>query len=135
MASPRTSHLAPLTLASFAALLSACAGGTAAEDTATTDTLETSDGPGDGDGDPTVGDGDPTGDGDPGGLDFPVGPDLVEVSHEREFRGVWVATVFNINWPSNSGLDVAAAQAELLDIIETCEAINLNAIVFQIRPE
>ncbi len=70
-------------------------------------------------------------------LDIPDEPmqGLVEVGHDREFRGVWIATVYNINWPSAQGLDVAAAQAELLDIIETVEAINLNAIVFQIRPE
>lgn len=93
---------------------------------------ETGDGDGDGDGD---GNGD--GDGDPTGPDLPPTPaqELVEVSHPREFRGVWITTVYNINWPSAQGLDIGAAQAELLDIIETAEAINLNAIVFQIRPE
>ena len=67
--------------------------------------------------------------------DLPPDQELVEVGHEREFRAAWVTTVYNINWPSAQGLDAGAAQAELLDIIETCEAINLNAIVFQIRPE
>ncbi|HLT38025.1 MAG TPA: family 10 glycosylhydrolase, partial [Enhygromyxa sp.] len=84
-----------------------------------------------------------TGDGDGDGedrdtasdLDVPPEHELVEVGHDREFRGVWVATVYNINWPSAQGLEVGAAQAELLDIVETVEAINLNAIVFQIRPE
>ncbi len=61
--------------------------------------------------------------------------ELVEVGHDREFRGVWVATVYNINWPSDAGLDQAAAQAELLTILDTMAAINLNAIVFQVRPE
>jgi uncharacterized lipoprotein YddW (UPF0748 family) len=82
------------------------------------------------------GDDDPDSDG-RSDLDIPPDPmqELTEVGHAREFRGVWVATVYNINWPSGQGLDVGAAQAELLDIIETVEAINLNAIVFQIRPE
>lgn len=62
-------------------------------------------------------------------------PELVEVGHAREFRGVWVTTVWNINWPSSQGLDQAAAEAELIEIVDTAEAINLNAIVFQIRPE
>lgn len=53
---------------------------------------------------------------------------------EREFRGVWVATVANINWPSKPGLSVSAQKAELLDILETAKANNLNAILFQVRP-
>lgn len=60
---------------------------------------------------------------------------LVEVGHAREFRGVWVTTVYNINWPSSQGLSAAAAQAELASIVDTAEAVNLNAIVFQVRPE
>jgi uncharacterized lipoprotein YddW (UPF0748 family) len=117
----------------LACLALACSEGTAHDDTSgPTSLTETGDGDGDpGDGD---GDGDP-GDGDGDAPDLPPEQTLVDVAHEREFRGVWVATVYNINWPSDAGLDVAAAQAELLDIIETCEAINLNAIVFQIRPE
>ncbi|KIG14476.1 putative glycoside hydrolase [Enhygromyxa salina] len=112
----------------------ACSQGTAHEDTSVTgSSAETN---GDGDGDPGDGDGD--GDSDTTGVsdlpDRPM-PELVDVDHEREFRAVWVATVYNINWPSNSGLDIGAAQAELIDIVETCEAINLNAIVFQVRPE
>ncbi|MCA9685809.1 MAG: family 10 glycosylhydrolase, partial [Myxococcales bacterium] len=61
--------------------------------------------------------------------------ELTEVSHPREFRGVWVATVYNINWPSNAGLSQAAAEAELIEIVDAAAAINLNAVVFQIRPE
>ncbi|NVB36726.1 family 10 glycosylhydrolase [Pseudenhygromyxa sp. WMMC2535] len=61
--------------------------------------------------------------------------ELVDVAHAREFRGVWVTTVYNINWPSSAGLGQVAAQAELIEIVEAAAAINLNAIVFQIRPE
>lgn len=119
----------------FCCLTLACSAGTAYETgntdptTSSSETGTSESGDGDGDGDPGDGDGDEP--------DIPAPPmqELVDVGHEREFRGVWVATVYNINWPSSSGLSVDAAQAELLDIIETCEAINLNAIVFQIRPE
>src|SRR4051794_40147312 len=31
----------------------------------------------------------------------------------REFRGVWVATVSNVDWPSKKGLPAAEQQAEL----------------------
>ncbi|WP_203328940.1 glycoside hydrolase family 10 protein [Candidatus Laterigemmans baculatus] len=59
-------------------------------------------------------------------------PELPEV--RREFRAAWVATVANIDWPSKPGLPVAEQQAEFLAILESCEELNLNAIVLQVRP-
>lgn len=52
----------------------------------------------------------------------------------RELRAAWVATVGNIDWPSRPGLDTWSQQAELLAILNKAVALNLNAIVFQIRP-
>ncbi len=52
----------------------------------------------------------------------------------REFRGVWVATVANIDWPSKPGLPTAQQQAELLKVFNDADKMNLNAIIFQVRP-
>src|SRR5688572_23772039 len=52
----------------------------------------------------------------------------------REFRGVWVATVANIDWPSKPGLATRQQQVELLKIMDTAAVMNLNAIVLQVRP-
>ena len=52
----------------------------------------------------------------------------------REFRAVWVATVANIDWPSKPGLATDAQKKELLAILDKCVELNLNAVVFQIRP-
>ena len=52
----------------------------------------------------------------------------------REFRGVWVATVTNIDWPSKPGLSTADQQAELRAILDKAQALHLNAIVLQVRP-
>jgi uncharacterized lipoprotein YddW (UPF0748 family) len=52
----------------------------------------------------------------------------------REFRGAWVATVANIDWPSKPGLPVEKQQAEFLAILEKALELKLNAIVFQVRP-
>ncbi|MEM1118024.1 MAG: family 10 glycosylhydrolase [Bacteroidota bacterium] len=52
----------------------------------------------------------------------------------REFRGAWVATVANIDWPSTPGLSTAAQQAELIAILDRAVDLGLNAIVFQVRP-
>ena len=52
----------------------------------------------------------------------------------REFRAAWVATVANIDWPSQSGLPVAQQQAEIIAILDHARRIKLNAIVLQVRP-
>ena len=52
----------------------------------------------------------------------------------REFRAAWVATVDNIDWPSRRGLPVAAQKAELIAIVERARALNLNALIVQVRP-
>ncbi|PHV12528.1 glycoside hydrolase family 10 protein [Chitinimonas sp. BJB300] len=52
----------------------------------------------------------------------------------QEFRGVWVATVANIDWPSQPGLPSAQQQAEIRAILDRVVALNLNAIVLQVRP-
>lgn len=53
---------------------------------------------------------------------------------KREFRGVWVATVANIDWPSKPGLPVAVQQQELLHLLDEHQQSGMNAIMFQIRP-
>ena len=52
----------------------------------------------------------------------------------REFRGVWVATVDNIDWPSRPGLPADSQRAELIRIFDRAVELNLNAIVLQVRP-
>jgi uncharacterized lipoprotein YddW (UPF0748 family) len=58
----------------------------------------------------------------------------VAVSHKREFRGVWVVTGWNIDWPSKRGLPVEQQQSELIQILDRIQALNFNALVLQIRP-
>ena len=52
----------------------------------------------------------------------------------REFRGAWVATVDNIDWPSRRGLPAAEQQRELRAMLDRAAALGLNAIVLQVRP-
>ncbi len=51
-----------------------------------------------------------------------------------EVRGVFIASVYNINYPSKPGLSANELQVELDNIISTCIEANLNAIYFQVRP-
>lgn len=52
----------------------------------------------------------------------------------REFRGAWIATVDNIDWPSEPGLPVDRQKAELRRMLDQAAALNLNAVLFQVRP-
>jgi uncharacterized lipoprotein YddW (UPF0748 family) len=52
----------------------------------------------------------------------------------KEFRGAWIATVHNIDWPSRKGLSAGAQQAELRAILDKVAALKMNAVVFQVRP-
>jgi len=53
----------------------------------------------------------------------------------REFRGAWIATIYNIDWPSSPGLSAAAQQAQLRAILDKLVALKMNAVVFQVRPQ
>lgn len=53
---------------------------------------------------------------------------------DSEVRGIYIATVTNINYPSKMGLSVDEQRAELDDIVKTTKEANLNAIYFQVRP-
>jgi uncharacterized lipoprotein YddW (UPF0748 family) len=53
---------------------------------------------------------------------------------EREFRGVWVASVSNIDWPSRRGLPVERQKAELIAILDRARELRLNAVILQVRP-
>ena len=63
---------------------------------------------------------------DPGRLDAPELP--------REMRGVWVATVANIDWPTEPGLTAGEQQAEADAILDQAKRLGLNSIILQVRP-
>ena len=52
----------------------------------------------------------------------------------REFRGAWIATVANIDWPSERGLSTDQQKDELVALLDRAQALGLNAVVFQVRP-
>ncbi|MCX8240385.1 MAG: family 10 glycosylhydrolase [Akkermansiaceae bacterium] len=52
----------------------------------------------------------------------------------REFRGAWVACVYNIDWPSRKGLGSNTQKAELRAILDRMSAMKMNALIFQVRP-
>ncbi|MEM7576014.1 MAG: family 10 glycosylhydrolase [Planctomycetota bacterium] len=61
-----------------------------------------------------------------------MSPDIPDVP--REFRAAWIATVANIDWPTKPGLTTKEQQDEMLALLDLCVDMNLNAVVFQVRP-
>lgn len=54
-------------------------------------------------------------------------------ARKTEIRGVWIATVANIDWPSKKN-DTEYQKKELLTILDTLKACNINTVAFQVRP-
>jgi uncharacterized lipoprotein YddW (UPF0748 family) len=52
----------------------------------------------------------------------------------QQFRGVWIATVDNIDWPSRPGLPASVQQQEFVHLLDTVQQMNMNAVVVQVKP-
>ncbi len=61
-------------------------------------------------------------------------PQSTENFEDSEIRGIYIATVYGINFPSVPGLKADALQKELDEIISVCQKANFNTIYFQARP-
>ena len=53
----------------------------------------------------------------------------------REFRGVWIATVSNIDWPSRPALHSDRQKAGLTGLLDCARDLGMNAVVLQVRPQ
>ncbi|MGY3683847.1 glycoside hydrolase family 10 protein [Streptomyces sp. TE33382] len=51
-----------------------------------------------------------------------------------ELRGMWIATVANLDWPSVPGRTAAEQKAELTGYLDRAVALRLNTVVLQVRP-
>ncbi len=63
-----------------------------------------------------------------------VGPWSAQAQPKYEFRGAWIATVANLDWPYR--FDAPATQrANLLAMLDKLKAAGINAVFFQVRSE
>ena len=71
------------------------------------------------------------------GVTEPPAPDIDPTGPPpilREMRGVWIATVANIDWPSSTSLTMAQQKAELVDLLDRAANGGFNTVVFHVRP-
>jgi uncharacterized lipoprotein YddW (UPF0748 family) len=52
-----------------------------------------------------------------------------------EFRGAWVASVYNLNFPSHAGLSASAQMEQIRHLVDAAANAGLNALMIQVRPE
>jgi uncharacterized lipoprotein YddW (UPF0748 family) len=55
-------------------------------------------------------------------------------SPKQQMRAAWIATVANIDFPSQCDLTPEAHKKELIDMLDAFKSMNINTVVFQIRP-
>ena len=53
---------------------------------------------------------------------------------KREFRGVWIASVANIDWPSRPHLSSEKQREEFRTILNHHQDNGINAVIVQVRP-
>jgi len=66
-----------------------------------------------------------------------AGPGLCDgrpVTAPRELRGMWLTTVYNIDWPSRPGLTAETVKAEYRAWLDLAQQHNHNAIYVHVRP-
>lgn len=56
-----------------------------------------------------------------------------EKNPEQEFRGVWVATVVNIDWPKGGNDSVEKQKEDFLRILDFYDSLNFNTLIVQVR--
>ncbi|MEO7314408.1 MAG: family 10 glycosylhydrolase [Ginsengibacter sp.] len=69
-------------------------------------------------------------------VDTPQPPDLPPVPTllypKKEMRGVWMATVFGLDWPKGK-YDVASQKKLYTDYLDRFKELNINAVFFQVK--
>lgn len=65
------------------------------------------------------------------GTTLPVQQD---VKSKEEFRGAWIASVSNLDWPSKSNLTMEQQKQEFINMIDTLKTAGFNAVIVQVRP-
>jgi uncharacterized lipoprotein YddW (UPF0748 family) len=59
---------------------------------------------------------------------------VIKTEPAREFRGVWMATVVNLDWPQNARATSESQKKDLINQLNSHQQTGINAIIFQVRP-
>lgn len=57
-----------------------------------------------------------------------------QIAPQYEFRGAWIATVENIDWPSEPAVNTEKQKKEYQNLLDHLQETGINAVIVQIRP-
>ena len=57
-----------------------------------------------------------------------------EAQASKEFRGVWIATVNNTDWPDRPGMSSDSQKTSFIKLLDEHKRNGMNAVIVQIRP-
>jgi uncharacterized lipoprotein YddW (UPF0748 family) len=63
-----------------------------------------------------------------------VNSETTDVPRVNNFCGLWVATVYNIDYPVKPTTDAEILKSEALTVLDTAQNSGFNAIFLQVRP-
>ena len=64
-----------------------------------------------------------------------TGTEFSKTTPKKDLRGVFIASVFNLNWPTNRLATPAAQRSELITILDNLKANGYNSVYLQVRSE
>ncbi len=67
--------------------------------------------------------------------DRPIEIPIYAKEQIEQLRGAWVSTVYNLDFPSKKGLTEWEYKNEYKRVLDNLEALNMNAVIFQVRPK
>jgi len=68
-------------------------------------------------------------------LNYSLPTSIQATNLKYEFRGTWIATVKNIDWPSKPGLPVENQKSEIKSLFISLHNSGINAVFFHVRTE
>ncbi len=68
------------------------------------------------------------------GLQATIYNDVAYAASNDELRAVWVPTVYNLSYPSKTGLSADALKREADTVLNNAKDMGFNAVIFQVRP-
>lgn len=64
----------------------------------------------------------------------PVGAQAAASTRREELRGVWVSSVYNLDYPTKATVSADALKSEADRILDNCVKTGLNTVFLQVRP-
>ena len=60
---------------------------------------------------------------------------IMPLNAQITFKGAWIATVANIDWPTPEAVgNTERQQQEMVFLLDSLQSLGINAIIFQVRP-